>query len=330
MSPSHTLPMSRPKRIDLPFSLYHVISRTNSGDIAFHDHRDQGTFFDYLSQYAEMFHYRIHCYCLMENHFHLLLESHERAMLSEVMHRLLTAYTIYFNRRYGRRGHLFQGRFKSYLVEKAEYLLALSRYIHLNPIHTNTDCDPFSYLGSSLRYYIKGGEPAFLYTKEILSWFRNERKRYARFVKEGLVEKDKLEIYQQRFIGGRDFARRIYQRLTHQQKKGTRSRKSPEENRERLREEDENRAGRIVKSVAEYFGIQPELVKSGIRAGGATGKARAVLIALLRNQMPWTGKRIGEYIGIKREIYYYLRKVEGNKNQTQAFKTLSNIKYDGV
>jgi chromosomal replication initiation ATPase DnaA len=144
------------------------------------------------------------------------------------------------------------------------------------------------------------------------------------------VEKDKLEIYQQRFIGGRDFARRIYQRLTHQQKKGTRSRKSLEENRERLREEDENRAGRIVKGVAEYFGIQPELVKSGIRAGGATGKARAVLIALLRNQMPWTGKRIGEYIGIKREIYYYLRKVEGNKNQTQAFKTLSNIKYDGV
>jgi len=322
--------MSRPKRIDLPFSLYHVISRTNSGDIAFHDYKDQGKFFDYLSRYAEMFQYRIHCYCLMKNHFHLLLESHERAMLSEVMHRLLTAYTIYFNRRYGRHGHLFQGRFKSYLVEKSEYLLALSRYIHLNPIHTNTDCNPFSYPGSSLRYYIKGGEPASLYTKEILSWFRNERKRYARFVREGLVEKDKLEIYQQRFIGGRDFARRIYQRLTQQQKKGTRSRKALGISRERLLREEENRAERIVKGVAEYYGIPPKLVKSGIRAGGATGKARAVLIALLRDQMPWTAKRIGEYLGIKREIYYYLRKVGGNKNLTQAFKALSGVKYDGV
>jgi len=321
--------MARPKRIDLPFSLYHVISRTNSGDVAFFDARDQSKFLSYLSRYADLFHYRVHCYCLVENHFHILLESNDQPMLSELMRRLLTAYTIYFNRRYKRHGHLFQGRFKSYLVEKSEYLLALSRYIHLNPFHIKPSKDPFSYAGSSLSYYIHGGEPEFLHTKEVLSWFGKDRKRYERFVKEGLKEKAKLEIYQQRFIGGKKFAERIYKRLKFQQKLGTRSKKSLKQNMERIRKEEEEKASRIIKRVSEYFGILPELIRNGKRAGGEIAKARCVVIALLRCQLTWHAKKIGEYIGIKREIYYYLKKVAENKYLRQCFESLINVNYDG-
>jgi len=156
--------MTRPKRIDLSFSLYHILSRTNSGDTAFQDNKDRSKFLEYVSRYTQLFDYRIHAWCLMSTHFHLFLESDQVPQLSEFMRRLLTAYTVYYNRRHRRHGHLFQGRFKSYIVDKSDYFLSLSRYIHLNPRETERPQDPFRYQGSSLRYYIKGGEPNFLHT----------------------------------------------------------------------------------------------------------------------------------------------------------------------
>ena len=139
-------------RIDLPFCLYHVISRTNSGEIAFTGKREMDKFLGYLEKYSKIFNFRIHAWCLMPNHFHLLLESTDQARLSELMRRLLTAYTIFCNRRRGRHGHLFQGRFKSFVVDKSEYLLELSRYIHLNPARMKKQVDPEIYYGSSLRF----------------------------------------------------------------------------------------------------------------------------------------------------------------------------------
>ena len=85
--------MARPKRIDLPLCLYHVHSRTNSGDAAFLDSKDKQKFLYYLEKYLVLLSFRVHAWCLMANHFYLLLESGERVGLSEFMRRLLTAYT---------------------------------------------------------------------------------------------------------------------------------------------------------------------------------------------------------------------------------------------
>ncbi len=87
----------------------------------------------YLSEGTERYRVKVHCYVLMENHFHLVVTT-PKGNLSKWMHQLKTAYTVYFNRRHQLVGHLFQGRFKSTVIEAEKYLLEVSRYLHLNPV----------------------------------------------------------------------------------------------------------------------------------------------------------------------------------------------------
>lgn len=322
--------MARPKRIDLSFCLYHVFSRTNSGDRAFHDSRDQNKFFEYLAKYLDLFQFRLHAYCLMSNHFHLLLESMERPDLSEFMRRQLTAYTVYFNRRHSRHGHLFQGRFKSYVVDKADYLITLSRYIHLNPAGGKHPGDVWTYEGSSLRYYIKGNEPAFLHTAELLSWFKGNRAKYADYIRDGLEEGAKPEIYQQRYIGGEEFVKRMNLRLFQMSTKGTKAQKAGVINRERINQMEKDLADRLLNQVANHFRIMPETIKTGYKAQGDIGMARTLLIGLLREKLPWSSRKIGEYMGIKRGIYDYLYKISQNKELQKIFRELLNVHHGRV
>jgi len=301
--------MARPKRIDLPFCLYHVLSRTNTGDVAFLDVWDERKFFHYVSKYTEIFSFRIHSFCLMPSHFHLLMESMDRPALSEFMRRLLTAYTVYFNRRHKRHGHLFQGRFKSIVVEKATYLLALSRYIHLNPKR------PEDYRGSSLRYYIKGGEPPFLYTGEILSWFKGSREEYADFVKEGLTEKSKPEIARQQFIGSDAFVKRMSKRMDQKNQPGTKAQQANGRVKAQLEDKDQGKADDLVKIVSQFFQISPQKVRNTKYSKKEAAKARAILIILLHEFLPWTYTRIVHYMGLKEKssVSYHLRKIKTDR-----------------
>ena len=278
--------MTRPKRINVSFCLYHAFSRTNSGDQAFLDSKDETKFLEYVAKYLDIFHFRLHAYCLMSNHFHLLLESLERPDLSEFMRRLLTAYTIYFNRRRGRHGHLFQGRFKSHVVDKADYLLTLSRYIHLNPAGDDRPQDVWKYAGSSLRYYINGNEPEFLYSSEVLSWFKGDRAKYADYIRDGLENGAKLEIYQQRYVGGEEFVKRMNLRLLQMSKSGTRAQKADAVNRERIDQNEKYLADQILKEVADHFKIMPEAIIKGYRSKEKTGLARTIVIGFLREILP--------------------------------------------
>jgi putative transposase len=94
---------------------------------------DRWKFLGYLAEGAERYRVKVDCYVLMENHFHLVVMTPE-GNLSQWMHQLKTAYTVYFNRRHQVVGHLFQGRFKSTVIEAEKYLLEVSRYLHLNPV----------------------------------------------------------------------------------------------------------------------------------------------------------------------------------------------------
>ncbi len=125
--------MARPLRVVFEGALYHVVFRGNERRLIFRDDRDRTRFRDDLTESAARYRVLVHLACVMPNHVHLLLGTPE-SNLSAFMGRLLTTYAVYFNRRHRRCGHLTQGRFKAQLVEGDEYLLKLSRYIHLNPV----------------------------------------------------------------------------------------------------------------------------------------------------------------------------------------------------
>jgi REP element-mobilizing transposase RayT len=127
--------MARPPRIDLPDGLYHVTSRGNGRAAIFWTDDDRLRFLDQLADNVQTAAVVLYAYVLMHNHFHLLVRT-PRANLSRFMQRLITSYALYARYRHRRPGHQFQGRFKAKLVQDDDYLLALTRYIHLNPIKT--------------------------------------------------------------------------------------------------------------------------------------------------------------------------------------------------
>src|SRR6266571_8366879 len=125
--------MARPLRIEYEGAHYHVTSRGNERKAIFRDDTDREKFLELIGRAVEQFDIRVHAYVLMDNHYHLLIET-PKAGLNRALRYLNGVYTQAFNRRHKRVGHLFQGRYKAILVEKDSYLLELSRYIHLNPV----------------------------------------------------------------------------------------------------------------------------------------------------------------------------------------------------
>jgi putative transposase len=127
--------MTRPLRIQYPGAVYHVTCRGNERRDIFRDDPDRRTFLEILTESQAIYNVKLYAAVLMGNHFHLLLET-PLGNLNEFMRRFNITYTGCFNRRHQRVGHLYQGRYKSILVEKETYLTELSRYIHLNPVRT--------------------------------------------------------------------------------------------------------------------------------------------------------------------------------------------------
>jgi REP element-mobilizing transposase RayT len=208
--------LARPLRIEFPDAFYHVTSRGNERKTVFRSQKDRERFLSYL----ESAHYRygaiLHVYCLMDNHYHLLVET-PRGNLSQILHHINGAYTTYFNIKHGRSGHLFQGRFKAILVEKDSYGEELSKYIHLNPVRAGLVKNTSEYRWSSYRYYIgMEREPEWLTTTFILSYFgghgRSTYRKYREFVEEGISkasENPLRKVVASTFLGGEEFIRRI-------------------------------------------------------------------------------------------------------------------------
>ena len=185
--------MSRPLRIAFPGAFYHVTSRGNEQKDVFKSRKDREKFLEYLASATERYGAVIHAYCLMSNHYHLLLET-PAGNLSQIMQHINSAYTTYFNVKRKRAGHLFQGRYKAILVEVDEYATELSRYIHLNPVRAGIVTRPEDYPWSSYRSYIgQGNAPEWLKREFILGYFgtraSDSMKKYRKFV-EDLIGKE--------------------------------------------------------------------------------------------------------------------------------------------
>lgn len=146
--------MARPYRLQIEDGFYHVTSRGDDRKPVFKSEYDYRKFLEYLITAKEKFKFYVHAYCLMTNHYHLFLET-TQANLSKIMQYINTAYTIYYNIKRKRVGHLFQGRYKSILVQADAYYSELTRYIHLNPVRAKIIDNPQKYLWSSYNSYIK-------------------------------------------------------------------------------------------------------------------------------------------------------------------------------
>lgn len=181
--------MARSLRLEFPGAIYHVTSRGNARNPIFIDDEDRVEFQDCLGAVVARLRWRCHAFCLMGNHYHLLIETPE-GNLSVGMRQLNGLYTQRFNRRHERVGHLFQGRFKAIVVDRDSYLLELCRYIVLNPLRAGLVDQIERYVWSSYPATMGLAEcPAWLETDWVLGQFSDKRAvarlRYAAFVAEG-------------------------------------------------------------------------------------------------------------------------------------------------
>ncbi len=180
--------MARKPRIEYPGAFFHIIVRGNNRENIFRDSADYVRYVEKLVYFCGEGGTTLYAYCLMPNHIHLLLEM-GKISLSKVLQRFHTWYTLYFNRRYDRVGHVFQGRYKAILCDRDAYLLELVRYIHLNPVRAGLVDSPEDYSWSSHRVYLGIEESEVIDPSLGLKQFSNDlsvaRRSYESFVMEG-------------------------------------------------------------------------------------------------------------------------------------------------
>lgn len=195
--------MGRRERIDRLGAIYHVIQRGNNKEYIFKDELDKGYIISLLKQYKEGLQYRVLGFVLMSNHYHIMIQP-LNANLQVIFHRINSSYGRYYNHKYERSGHVFQGRYKSIIVNDESYLLGLLRYIHQNPVKANMVKKIEDYKWSSDLFYRTNICNKLVDIEIILGRFNKSRKQaiiqYREFMdKEHLEESDDYEAV--KFIG---------------------------------------------------------------------------------------------------------------------------------
>ena len=211
--------MARPLRLEFCGALYHVTSRGDGQEAIYHDDADRNLCLEVLKGTIRRFNWRVHAWCLMGNHYHLLVETPD-GNLAQGMRHFNGVYTQRFNRRHGRTGHVFQGRYKAILVQKDGYLLELARYIVLNPLRAHMVRSAKGWPWSS--YQATAGlikVPDWLETDWILSTFSQRRsqalERYRAFVAEGKNQPSPWgRLKNQIYLGSDAFVDKMQNRLS--------------------------------------------------------------------------------------------------------------------
>jgi len=286
--------MGRQIRIEYEGAVYHVLSRGNERKEIFKDSDDKERFLSILAEYHDRYGVLIHSYVLMDNHYHVLLET-PKANLVRVMHGLNSRYTGYFNKKYSRSGHLFQGRYKAIIVEKERYLVELSRYIHLNPIRAGMAESPEIYQWSS---YI-----GFINKKKVLRWIEykwilssfsivdtKSRRKYKEFVSNGVkkeLENPMNNVIGQIVLGGEDLLEKV-------RKLASKEDKLAEEIVERKKLISYPSVNRLIEIVCLELGVTEQNIKKKLRKENT---ARNIAIFIIRKYSGKTNKEIGEIFG---------------------------------
>lgn len=208
--------MARPLRIQYEGAVYHILSQGNKGEYIFSEDKDKETFLEILKKGAEKYKAELYAYCIMGNHYHLLMSIPD-GELAGFMHFTGSSYGSYLRRERGWIGHVFAGRYKSLCVEREGYLLELSRYIHLNPIRAKMVKLPEEYQWSSYGYYIGKDKRHDWINK---GWLLEEygetlkisQRKYREFVEAGIENPPKYpteSIVGQALLGTKDFIKKV-------------------------------------------------------------------------------------------------------------------------
>ena len=310
--------MARPLRVEYEGAFYHVTSRGNDRGKIFFSEADYKKFLSYLKEAKEKYDIVLQCYVLMTNHYHLLMETPE-ANLSKVMHYLNGSYNTYINVKRKRSGHLFQGRFKSIIVDRDSYLGELSRYIHLNPVRAGIVAKPEDYAHSSYHAYLSGKKDDLVSTEalfELVGGGKDKaRSRYRAFVEAGTgreLENPTAKIYGGMILGGAKFIKETLRKLKEEYLG------KPEISHRRTLKSAEM-ADEIMSAVGGRYKISGEG-----SAAGRQREARNVAIYLLKKHTGMTNRATGERCGglTYSAITKACGKLEGEMAKNRRLQTL--------
>jgi putative transposase len=309
--------MPRQARLDAPGALHHIIVRGINKAPIFKDDQDKNRFLERLAENVTQGQCKVYAWVLMTNHIHVLFKSGKDG-ISSVMRRQLTWYAQYFNRRHKRTGHLFENRYKSIICEEETYLLALVRYIHLNPIRakiiqTMEELDRYPWTGH--RAIIGRAGYPWMDIETVLSEFAERRKKaileYRRFVREGIAEgrnpsltggglirshggwsqvqamqrRGQKEEYDDRILGSGSFVNAIFKEVEDRQ----------------LRQMKHKRDGKTIQKIIDEECEDRQVNQQELKAGGKrsdVSAARASIAYRCREELGESAAEIARYLGV--------------------------------
>ena len=300
--------MARKPRIQFEGAFYHIIVRGNQRQDIFLDEIDRRYYLERLHRYSNKCGFILYAYVLMSNHVHLLIET-PNDPISRIMQMINFTYTQYFNRKYGKVGHLFQGRYKSYLCDKDSYLLRLVRYIHNNPVRVGLVKDAGAYEWSSHGDYLQRTKD-LVDTDKVLRLFSERpdiaKQKYVEFMIAGEDDESfsPYAAYEQQIVGGERFIEEVEKRVERLEK---RARKMP------IRD--------LILAVEKETGIDLMGMVSRKR-GERLRMARGILVSLAKE----IGYNMMDLQGILKRDISVLSRLASIRGTTGGEKTLQRVR----
>jgi len=318
--------MARQWRIEYEGALYHVLSRGNEGRNIVIDNHDRTLFLEKLGRMCERYDVEVYAYVLMDNHYHLVLRT-RRANLSRSMQWLGVTYTRHFNLRHERHGHLFQGRFKTFLIGDESYLLQLSYYIHRNPLRAGKVKRLIDYPWSSCPAYANGkNQPRWLNTELILSFFggKDKHRSYRQALQAYAGEEKRIweDVRHGLFMGTDEFI----ENLKTQYLSGRRPHREIPQQRRILRERN---VANMVDQWAKILDCRREELVQRRRVRERDKESRDLLIYLLWERGVYTNSEIGQlfalsYSAVSRRVAALRASVEDNRKIREKLTELKS------
>lgn len=328
---THSDTMARPPRIEFENAMYHVTSRGNARQVIFHTDGDRHRFLSQLVDNLEQYGVILHAWVLMPNHYHLVVRT-PRANLGRFMQRLNSSYSLYYRYRHAKPGHAFGGRYKAPLVQSNEYLLALTRYVHLNPVKTKAAERTSArerirmleaYPWSSYPGYVRGRQAAGWVDYAVLKQYGRSlldaRRRYRGYTHAMVAKDDELlkglmgrSTYA---LGNEDFVEKVERDLSRGKTGGA-------QDADLLTPWHGVEMPAIDQVVAKAYGVDVGELR---RRGRSAGEARAVAVELASRWSNQTQRQIGAYYGgISGQAVYMIRQ-RLKKQQTIDWPTLEML-----
>jgi len=317
--------MGRSWRIEYEGALYHLMSRGNNGQPIYLYDADRNLFLNTISEMSERFEVEIYAYVLMPNHYHLLVKT-QRANLKKAMQWFGTAYTRRFNNRNSKSGHLFQGRYKSVIVQNDGYLMRLSCYIHRNPLRAGIVDRLIDYPWSSYPIYAYGKKgPDWLNTQAILSYFNDNHihSQYREKVQQYAKEEKRLleDLHHGMILGAKIFVDKIRKQFL------------PEVLHDALPQQKQLakdiKLDDMVKKAAEFVQIDMRLCVQSKRLRGIDKHKRDLIVYSLWNKGLMTNEKLGSFFNISgsavsHSVKVFQEKMKRDKNVKMQLEKINS------